>query len=272
MAQYESDMDEGLKVEARFLEHNEVIFKDALAPYMKVMDLRDNPTAQAEGFDYTGTLTRERHPSAEGTFKPCVCRIELKADTNESKNVCAEFLSQVHTKTPRLIPGWLLTSSANWLFYGFLRTREMLVVPMVAFRAYAARRANEVSATSRFNHKPRYFSYCSLLPLDDIIRDIPGAMLFKLGPVEGEALSRSRTYQPLAHLGPLLAAYPGGILNVGGTTPFDLASGPISVSHRAWQKAEGQKKLRQMLAQLKKKDISARKNPEAHQLENALYG
>ncbi len=265
-----ANMKEGLAVEALFEKQNMHILSAHLSPYMVLRDLRGNATAQAEGFDFTGTLTPELHPAGAGVFKPCVVRMEFKADTNQPVNVCAEYISQVHTKSHRLVPGWLLTSNANWLLYGFIQSRELLVVPMAGFRRYASQRAPTVKATSRFNSKPGYFTYCSLIPIDDIVREVAGAYLFKLGPVEGERTSH-RTYSPLAHLGSLLATYPGGILGVGEGQPFDLESYPLGASYRLWQSPEGQKKLCQMLAQLRKNDISARKNEDAHRIEATLY-
>lgn len=265
-----TNMKDGLAIEALFEKNNMPAVIQALAPYMTVRDLTDNAVAQAEGFDYLGTLTPELRAKLSSPHKPMVSRLELKADTNAPVNVCAEYLSQVHTRSKRLVPGWLLTSNANWLLYGFVKSRELLAVPMVGFRQYAAQRAPSAKATSRFNDKPGYFSYCSLIPLKDILRNVAGARLFKIGPVEGEAPSR-RCYSALAELGPLIAAFPGGVVDFGKGGPFDLGEYPLSASHRQWMSEEGQKKLCQILAQLRKNDITDKKDVDAHQIEASLY-
>lgn len=265
-----TDMEQSLAIERLFMEKNWEVMRTALSPFLDLRDVRDNATAQAEGYDYMGILKPECHPKSEGPFKPCATRLEFKADTNKPNNVCAEFLSQVHLNKKLLVAGWLLTSNANWLLYGFSQSRELLVVPMVAFRRYAIQKAMQASATSRFNSGPRYFSYCSLLPIEAILREVPGSRLFKLGVVEGEPKT-TRIYAPLHELGALLAAFPGGVLNIGEGSPFEMETWPLALPHRTWRTAEGQKKLCQMLAQLRKNDISARKNEDAHRIEATLY-
>jgi len=59
--------------------------------------------------------------------------IELKAEAKFTSNLFLEVWSNL----PELTPGWMVTSRAHWLFYFFLDTKTLYVIPMRELQAWA---------------------------------------------------------------------------------------------------------------------------------------
>lgn len=252
----QANMAEGFQVEKEFLAKFEPLIWEALARYFEYTPARESTYWQARGIDFFA-----RHKG----YVSLGIKGEYKADRNLRSNIVAEVLSRAHyDRHQPLAPGWLLTSQANWLLYGFVRSAEMLVVPMVALRQYVICNGHAIErGTSCDNPEGSYMTYSYLLPLETVLSEIPGSYWVKLDPKNSESvLPWGRPYDTLAEMATMLSAFPGGLSlkDVPDEEQgyLDIGEASLDDTKSAWHLELGQKKLRRVLAELKDIDVMAK--------------
>lgn len=103
--------------------------------------------------------------------------VEFKFDTYTSGNMALEWVSMDRLNgEPRVTPGWLVTSQASWLCYFFVNTGEMVALRMSLLREWLVSAYARYKTTSVWNRD--YFSYCSLIPLNRLLLELPAEAWF----------------------------------------------------------------------------------------------
>lgn len=250
-----ANMAKGRRVETSFLEQYEPRIREALSRYFDYATAHESHYWQTRGIDFFA-----RHK----TYVSLGIAGEYKADTNLRPNIVAEVISRAHYNYHQsLAPGWLLTSQASWLFYGFVSSAEMLVIPMVALRQYVIRNASGIaSGMSCDNSGCQYVTYGYLLPIETVLESIPGSYWVKLDSANDKSvLPAKRQYDTLAELATMLSAFPCGMALNKSTAPegyLDIGEAGLDDTKSAWLAESGQKKLRRALAELKAIDVMAK--------------
>lgn len=107
--------------------------------------------------------------------------VEFKCDEHPTCNIVWETISLLpFPQSPRreVVPGWGVTSRAGWLAYQYKDTQETLFLPLPATRQYAYRQALTRKVYATFNPTlGTYYSMGELIDLNDLLENVPGAML-----------------------------------------------------------------------------------------------
>jgi hypothetical protein len=96
--------------------------------------------------------------------------VEVKADRYDTGNMFAETLSNEETSAP----GWMLYSKANYLFYMFLVSHEVLILRMPDFRAWFLDHETEFeeARTTTEVGEHRYTTVGRLVPIE-MVKTLP---------------------------------------------------------------------------------------------------
>lgn len=100
--------------------------------------------------------------------------IEFKFDTYSSGNFALEWVSQDRPssdRAPAWTNGWMATCQAGWLIYAFVNSGDLFILDMTALRAWLSKNYAQFPSTSVANK--RYFSYCSLVPIETLCQQLP---------------------------------------------------------------------------------------------------
>lgn len=250
MSPIQKNMEVGLAVEARFARNNKLLLEAALSPYRGYEDVHDTAEAQAKGFDFNmAPLMNQWGPQQ-------LALGELKADTYATGNMVLEVISRAHYGTKKkLVPGYALSSQADWLFYGFEPSREVLVVPMADLLAWARQAiATFDRVTPKDNKDSAYVSFSYLIPVATILQKVSSAKWIKLGPAPIRTVSPvARPYDAVESIGSWIDEHPTGFPRDLPDEPPSLLSVdgvPFEEAKAYWASEAGQEKLRQILAQL----------------------
>ena len=113
--------------------------------------------------------------------------VELKAEAETTGNLFLETVSNWHTTRY----GWLLTSHADWLWYHFLDTNWLYLIPMGALREWFWGDQDDVDAgaceryreVSQQKHEQGNLTKGFLVPANDVMREVRGTELVRLNGV-----------------------------------------------------------------------------------------
>lgn len=100
--------------------------------------------------------------------------LEFKFDTYKSGNFAFEWVSQDRPSSanaPAMKDGWMVTCQSGWLLYTFITTGDMFALDMGVLRQWLAQNYHRFGSTSVANKT--YFSYCSLVPMIALCRELP---------------------------------------------------------------------------------------------------
>jgi hypothetical protein len=152
-----------LSAEAQWLPKTKELF-----PGCHLKEVAHLPEYQPLGVDF---LVKREARLAAG--------LELKFDSYSSGNLALEWVSQDRPSSPGALPikeGWMATCQAGWLAYALVSTGDLLLMEMATLRDWLSQNYHRFGSTSVANKT--YFSYCSLVPLNQLLRELPAEKCF----------------------------------------------------------------------------------------------
>ncbi len=159
------------------------VYLQSLTPGSRVHDVQQDPRFQHRGVD----LLWERDGAA-------VQGIEVKGDRQGRRgNYFFELVSNLEKDTP----GCFLYTTSDVYLYVFLDLGELHHLPMPATREWFLPRAKqyELRHTRTRTGKATYTTVGALVPVADVLREVPGAARYRVtaeGQVEPLRLPRAR--------------------------------------------------------------------------------
>ena len=151
----------------------------ALPQTIAVRSVEDDPAYWALDVDLLWTTTR-------GTY-----RVEIKADRHDGSG---NFFFETWSNRELGTPGCFLYSAADLLFYYFVHSHRLYILPLRATRAwFMARRAEfrERAATTRVGDGG-YTTLGRLVPIARVLREVRGVRRFQIADSPAAAGSRLR--------------------------------------------------------------------------------
>jgi hypothetical protein len=169
-----SDISRSFRIGRDGVQCFETLFAHALGTH-NVLNLEEDRPAQEQGFDLL------LHAGQGAGIK-----VEVKTEDYASGNISLETYSCYRAKIPycqieRQTPGWLLTSSADILATILWPTGDMLLADFRKVREWAIGRRPGVPLREGTVAEQRYYSRLYLANLSMLLREVPDALLIRLG-------------------------------------------------------------------------------------------
>ncbi|MFW6028920.1 MAG: hypothetical protein ACOCRO_01560 [Halanaerobiales bacterium] len=106
--------------------------------------------------------------STSGTFK-----IEIKGDRWDKTG---NFFFETYSNKEKGTPGCFIYTEANYVFYYFVKTKVLYVLPMPKIRKWFLRNINrfkERATTTPLGNGEQYTTVGRLVPISDVLKDNP---------------------------------------------------------------------------------------------------